>query len=103
LGDCHGTTANAGLVELVLRSFRGLGYRVAYNSPYAGGFITRQYGRPERGVLALQIELARGLYMDEESLARTPGFAGLRGDLSRVVGDVAQWIALQANQLRAAE
>lgn len=103
LGDCHGTTASGALVELVLRSFRGLGYRVAYNSPYAGGFITRQYGRPERGVLALQIELARGLYMDEESLHPSGGFAALRSDLGRVLGEVAGWTAQQANQLRAAE
>ena len=43
----------------------GLGYTVRRNDPYAGGYITRHYGRPREGVHALQIEVARRLYMDE--------------------------------------
>ncbi len=103
LGDCHGTTANQALVELVLRAFRGLGYQVAYNNPYAGGFITRQYGHPECGVLALQIELARSLYMNEASLARTTGLRRLRDDLASVFAEVAAWTNTLINQPRAAE
>ena len=37
------------------------------NDPYAGGYITRHYGRPREGVHALQIEIARELYMDESA------------------------------------
>ncbi|GAB5470298.1 MAG: N-formylglutamate amidohydrolase [Rhodospirillales bacterium] len=103
LGDCHGTAASPGLVEQVQRSFRAAGYKVAYNAPYAGGFITRQYGRPERGVLTLQIELARALYMDEESLLPSPGFSRLYDDLHRVFADVAAWTAARSDLPRAAE
>ncbi len=103
LGDGHGTTADQALVELVLRSFRGLGYEVAYNVPYAGGFITRQYGRPERGVLALQIELSRSLYMNEASLARNAGFKRLREDLGSIFAEVAAWTGVHADLPRAAE
>ena len=47
-----------------------LGYSVRRNDPYAGGYITRHYGRPREGVHALQIEIARDLYMDEGRIER---------------------------------
>jgi hypothetical protein len=43
------------------------GYRVARNTPYAGGYTTEHYGRPARRVHALQIEINRALYLDERS------------------------------------
>ena len=48
-----------------------MGYTVAHNKPYAGGFITEHYGRPARGLHALQIEINRGLYMNERTLRRS--------------------------------
>jgi N-formylglutamate amidohydrolase len=53
-----------------------MGYTVAHNKPYAGGHITEFYGHPGRGFHALQIEINRGLYLDETTLTRTGGFAG---------------------------
>ncbi|MEO1194451.1 MAG: N-formylglutamate amidohydrolase [Pseudomonadota bacterium] len=103
LGDCHGTSASPALVDLVQRSFRQAGYKVALNAPYAGGFITRQYGRPERNVLALQIELARSLYMDEASLLPSASFTRLYDDLQRVFSETASWTAAQGFLPRAAE
>ena len=52
---------------------RAQGYAVARNMPYAGGFTTRHHGRPTTGVEALQIEINRALYMDEERIERTAG------------------------------
>ncbi len=37
------------------------------NGRFKGGYITRQYGQPERGVQAVQLELAQCNYMDEDS------------------------------------
>ncbi len=47
----------------------GLGYEIQLNRPYAGGHITEHYGRPTRGIHALQIEINRALYLDEATLA----------------------------------
>ena len=55
--------------------------KVAVNKPYAGGFITQHYGRPDGGLHALQIEINRGLYMNEEALQPNDNFENLRGDL----------------------
>ena len=48
-----------------------MGYTVAHNKPYAGGFITEHYGRPARGLHALQIEVNRGLYMNERTFQKS--------------------------------
>lgn len=37
------------------------------NGRFKGGYITRQYGKPDEGVDAVQLELAQLNYMDEES------------------------------------
>ncbi len=62
--------APAHLTRSVERRLIDLGYRVRRNDPYAGGFITRHYGRPRDHVHALQIEIARDLYMDETRFER---------------------------------
>ncbi len=78
LGNCFGSSAAAALSAAAEEILAGLGFRVALNRPYAGGFITAHYGRPQTGVHALQIELARRLYMNEARLRRHAGLRGLR-------------------------
>ena len=68
LGDRYGTTCAGPLVDLVETVFSSAGLKVARNRPYAGGFCTRAYGRPQHGVHALQIEISRHLYMNEVTL-----------------------------------
>jgi N-formylglutamate amidohydrolase len=82
IGDRFGASAAAELTQTAIGLLSGMGYRVTHNKPYAGGFITEHYGRPARGVHALQIEINRALYMNEKTLARTGGFDALAGDLS---------------------
>lgn len=65
LGDNHGEACAPYLVDSVERFLTGRGLRVLRNQPYAGGFTTQRYGRPDLGRHALQIEINRSLYMDE--------------------------------------
>lgn len=44
-------------------------YDFVLNGRFKGGYITRQYGRPDEGVQAVQLELAQCQYMNEESFA----------------------------------
>ncbi len=85
LGDVHGTACSSRLTRLVETALAKQGLTVRRNDPYAGGYVTRHYGRPREGVHALQIELARRLYMDEERIAKTPGFAQLAARLSGLI------------------
>lgn len=88
IGDRFGTSASPALTEHAIGLLTAMGYTVAHNKPYAGGYITEHYGRPARGLHALQIEINRGLYMDERSLQKSPGFATLAADIARFVADL---------------
>jgi len=68
LGDRFGRSCSAVVIEAAEAILRGRGFTVARNRPYAGGHITAAYGSPEADIHALQIEVRRGLYMDERTL-----------------------------------
>jgi N-formylglutamate amidohydrolase len=91
LGDRYGRSCDRRIVETADRGLTLLGYRVARNSPYAGGYTTEHYGRPQEGVHALQIEINRRLYLDEPSMQTGPAFARLRGDLETLFASLAAW------------
>ncbi|WP_378948789.1 N-formylglutamate amidohydrolase [Mesorhizobium sp. ANAO-SY3R2] len=88
VGDRFGTSASAALSERAIGLLSAMGYAVAHNKPYAGGFITEHYGRPARNLHALQIEINRGLYMDEKTLRKSAGFYALADDLARFSADL---------------
>jgi N-formylglutamate deformylase len=66
------TTASARVVDLPEVVATELGWSVAHDEPYRGGFTTGHYGRPDRRVHAIQVELARRLYMHEQTLHKKP-------------------------------
>jgi N-formylglutamate amidohydrolase len=84
LGDCFGTACAPQVTNRVEDLLRGLGYSVRRNVPYAGGHITRFYSRPALGRHTLQIEINRGLYMDERQVRPNGGFATLSGHIERL-------------------
>ncbi len=85
VGDRFGTSCDARLSRFVKEVVAGLGYDVQMNRPYAGGYITEHYGRPNRGVHAIQLEINRGLYLDETKITKTRGFDGLRVDVANLL------------------
>lgn len=88
IGDRFGTSAASALSERAIGLLAAMGYAVAHNKPYAGGFITEHYGRPARKLHALQIEINRGLYMDERTFKKSAGFYALADDLARFSADL---------------
>jgi N-formylglutamate amidohydrolase len=90
IGDRYGASAAPGVVEGVETRLRALGYHVQRNRPYAGGFITEHFGRPAAGWHAVQVEISRGLYMDEATLEKNARFATLAADLAEVISGLAQ-------------
>lgn len=85
LGDRFGTACDGVIMSFLQAALHDLGYNVQINRPYAGGFITEHYGRPANGIDALQIEFNRGLYLNEQTLQPTAGFANLQRDVETVV------------------
>jgi N-formylglutamate amidohydrolase len=85
LGDCFGTACAPSITALTEEVMRDLGYRVTRNMPYSGGFTTMHYGQPGAGVHALQIEINRAIYMEEDRFQPTPCFNALREHLGVLI------------------
>ena len=104
LGDRYGTSCAGALTDVAEAAFAQAGFRVVRNRPYAGGFITEHYGEPSLGRHALQVEINRGLYMDERALAEKPGFSALGARLVGVFAEIATaWAAETGPRRMAAE
>ncbi len=73
IGTRSRSTAAPLLVQEAERLVRARGWSVAHDEPYAGGATTQRYGRPGQGQHAIQIELARRLYMNERTCTRKAG------------------------------
>lgn len=85
LGDRYGASAAAAITARAETAFTREGFSVARNAPYAGGHTTSQYGKPQNGTHALQIEINRALYLDEERIAKTRAFESVRMRLTRAL------------------
>jgi N-formylglutamate deformylase len=95
LGDLHGSACASRVTRAAETLLTSKGYLVRRNDPYAGGYITRHYGRPAEDVHVLQIEIARALYMDEARIERLPGFETVQNKLT----DLVEALTLQVHDL----
>lgn len=103
LGDRFGASCDPRLTRLIREILINQGYDVQLNRPYAGGYITEHYGRPYRGVHAVQIEINRGLYLDEGSLRPLAGFGALRAALGALAANLFSAIPTLLERRAAAE
>lgn len=88
IGDRYGHSASTELSQYLGTLFKEKGYTVAFNRPYAGGFITEHYGRQKRSWQALQIEISRGIYLKEIDYTPTDNFSVLKADLTSCFADL---------------
>ena len=109
LGTRHGRACHATLTDIVENFLKARGLSVARNRPYAGGYITEHYGRPDAGRHAIQIEINRAIYMDERSYQRHDGFDRLSETMHKLVAhlaampDLAAQLASPSQEKSAAE
>jgi len=91
LGDRDGTTCGIGFRSMIQGTLERLGYDVRINDPYKGVELVRRFGMPGIGRHSLQIEVNRRLYMNEETLERTAGFAELKRNIDSLVQAIAAY------------
>lgn len=93
IGDRYGTSASAELSRTAVGLFEEMGFTAIRNKPYAGGFITEHYGRPSRGLHALQIEVNRAIYVDEVTLEKRVDFPLVAAAISSFMRQMAVYVA----------
>ena len=98
LGDRDGTTCAPAFTELVASTLGDLGYSVRLNHPFKGAEIVTRHGAPTAGRHSLQIEINRGLYMDEARIEKSDAFPQLRRDIDRLIGTIVEFVRGQIGQ-----
>jgi N-formylglutamate amidohydrolase len=105
IGDRFGAACNNDIAEEAEKLLAAEGLRVVRNKPYAGGFITETYGAPRQNRHALQIEINRSLYMDEQRFEKNTAFPDVQRSLRKVMADLLAYLpqteAVTASKLAA--
>jgi len=97
LGDRFGRSCAPFVVRHAETFLKSHGLRVTRNRPYAGGHITAHYGQPHLGVHALQIEIRRGLYMDESQFRPHSALDDLKNILNSLLVNLAELMSENAH------
>ena len=72
VSDWEGKSCEPSFKELVGQAYAKAGLKVGFNWPYLGGRVTQTYGQPGQGQHAIQVEISRALYMNEETKEIVP-------------------------------
>jgi N-formylglutamate deformylase len=95
LGDLEGESCDPDFTAFVAETLRGFGYSVRLNHPFKGAALVQRFGRPQDGRHSLQIEVNRGLYMDEEKIEKNASFDTLKRDIDRMLAAIAAFVGAQ--------
>jgi N-formylglutamate deformylase len=89
LGDRFGTSATGEVVDRLEAAFVAAGFVVTRNAPFAGAYITQAYGRPSKGQHAVQVEIDRSTYMNEQLIRPNGNFEATQAALRAVIKEAA--------------
>ena len=78
VGDRFGMSSDPEFTNLIVSILKQHGFRVAKNTPFAGAFITKHHGKIKERIHAIQLEIDRSLYMNEEQVSPNSGFETLK-------------------------
>jgi N-formylglutamate deformylase len=95
VSDRLGTTADPAFTQWVAQYFTAAGYTVQVNEPYQGGDLLTAVSAPAQRRHSIQVELNRGLYMDEAKFVKHAGYAALKQNLDAFVAALAEYVRAQ--------
>ena len=88
IGDNEGKSCSPAFRDLVLSAYQEAGFKTALNDPYKGGAITKTYGQPSQSQEALQVELNRKLYMNENTKEKNKNFPKIQDQLKTALSHI---------------
>jgi N-formylglutamate deformylase len=101
IGTNGGATCDPALGRAVTDACASSGRSCVLDGRFRGGWTTRHYGRPEKGIHAIQMEISIRAYADEPAASPDPDnwppkwdgtrAAALRADLRRIVSTAAEF------------
>lgn len=85
LGDLDGASCSIHIRRYIQKILTDMGYRVAVNVPFKGAEILRRFGAPESGIHAIQVEISKGLYLDENNRQKEKEFQTLERNMHALI------------------
>lgn len=68
LGSFRGASADPSMIRTAMSALSASNdFSSVLDGRFQGGYITRHYGRPDKGIHALQLEMAQSVYMNEQT------------------------------------
>lgn len=99
LGDRDGTTCDREFTDFVASHLRRRGHDVRINEIYKGVEIVKRQGRPSENRHSLQIEVDRGLYMNQKTSEKSAGFAALQAEITALIEAIAGYVRARTADL----
>lgn len=91
VGNNYSRSANLNMTNVIIDFFKNNGFKTRLNQPYAGGFITQNHAKTSDNINAIQIEINRALYIDQDSFEKTQNFENLQKLLNQFFEYFAQF------------
>jgi len=92
IGNLWGKSSNNEITQFIVNFLKKEGFIVSENLPYAGAHILKKYGRPETGISAIQIEIRKDLYLDEEKLIFNKSNNKIKRILKNMIFNLSEFI-----------
>jgi N-formylglutamate deformylase len=87
LGDRYGASCSPDIVNNLAMVISKNGLHASRNIPFSGAYIVQKYGRPELNRHAIQLEIDRSMYMDEQKIQKLEKFFKLKNKLLNILRD----------------
>lgn len=78
LSDLNGVTTDPEFLNISKEAFEAEGFSVSLNDPFVGNVCIKNYSAPAERRNSIQIEMVKGLYMNEATFEKLPGFDEVR-------------------------
>tara|TARA_B100001758_G_C18414900_1_gene618797 strand:+ start:1237 stop:2112 length:876 start_codon:yes stop_codon:yes gene_type:complete len=92
IGDLWGNSSDRDLVNFICEFLKEQGFNVSRNTPYAGAYILDNYGNPNQGVSAIQIEIRKDLYFDEKEFKLNDNFENIRVVMQKLIENLSSML-----------
>ena len=92
LGTIFDESCPPELSQMFSRILENKNYRVEFNRPYSGGFITFNYCQPRKNIFTLQVEINRSLYMQESVYKKNHKFQKVSGDMCGAITGLGKFL-----------
>tara|TARA_B100001559_G_C16485410_1_gene615765 strand:+ start:251 stop:1120 length:870 start_codon:yes stop_codon:yes gene_type:complete len=103
IGDLFHKSCKKEIVDFVVNALKKEGFSVAVNKPYAGAYILKKYGKPEKKINAMQIEIRKDLYCNEKELTLNKNYSKVKSILKGLIVNLSNEIKYNTPEQKVAE